>query len=119
RAALCAELHQAFFETHSNRLKKFRSTLQAIQAIGHRAHRALRILIISAPIKHPAVLSFPHPAPLLKEKRYALLPALPPNRDHPLPLHGTSPRPALAADDHPGYARQVDLAQVFEQRLEG
>src|ERR1019366_8080749 len=64
-----------------------------------------------------AILSLSPPAPLLKEERHPLGPALLPNGDHPLPLHRTSPRPTLAPNNHPGNPRQVDFPKAFHKRL--
>src|ERR1035441_3565424 len=98
-------------------LSELLSPSHAIRSIRNRPKNALRILIISPPIQHPAVLSLSHPAPLLKEERHSLLSALPTNRHHPLPLHRTRPRPTLAPNNHPGNPRQIDFPKVFQQRL--
>src|SRR5229473_779886 len=90
----------------------------ALRSFRYRPQNAFRILVISASIKHPTVLSLSHPAPLLKEKRHSLFPALPTNGDHPLPFHRTRPRSTLAANNHPGNPRQVDFTKIFQQRLD-
>src|ERR1700674_5195969 len=95
------------------------SPSNALRSIRDRPQNPLRILIISASIKQPTALSFSHPAPLLKEKRYSLFPALPTNRYHPLPLHRTRPGTALPANNHPGNPRQVNLPKIFQQWLDG
>src|SRR5437016_5598155 len=78
---------------------KLFSPSNALRSFRDGPNNALRILIISAPIKQPTVLSLSHAAPLLKEERHPLHPALLPNRDNPLPLHRTRPRPTLAANN--------------------
>ena len=44
--------------------------------------------------------------------------ALVADREHPVLLHRPRTRAALAADDHPVDAFQVELAEVFQQRLD-
>src|SRR5205814_9730164 len=70
-------------------------------------------------IKMTAICTLPHPAPLLEEERYFRPPALIANPHHPLALHRSRSVPTLAADYHPVNPVEVELAEVFEQRLDG
>ena len=77
------------------------------------------ILIIGSTIQQSPILGFSHAAPLLEEERHALLAALIADGDDPLPLHRTRAGAALAADDDPTDSGKINLAEIFEQRLDG
>src|SRR3954471_256604 len=59
-----------------------------------------------------------HAAPLLEEERHIDFPTLIADRANPVGLHRPGPRPALAAEDHPADAVEVDRTEVFEQGLD-
>ncbi len=58
-------------------------------------------------------------SPLLEKEGHILSRALLSDRGDPLDLHGPSPIPALATDNYPLHALQIESAQVFKERFNG
>jgi hypothetical protein len=78
-----------------------------------------RMIIVGAAIQFAAGDTLPDAAPLLEEERYAGAPTLTLNADHPLFVHRASTGTAFSANDHPIDSRQVELPEIFEERLNG
>jgi len=87
--------------------------------IRHRVLPTFRKLIIGAPVQFPSGLRFADAAPLFeKEGNFRPL-ALRADVPHPFDIHWPRARPALAADNHPVDAPQIDRAEMFQQRFDG
>src|SRR5271163_176885 len=81
--------------------------------------KAGRNVVVGAALQMAAGLVLSHPTPLLEEERDAGSLALHEDREHPLLFHRARTMTAFAANDHPIDCAQVNLAEVFEQRLDG
>src|SRR5689334_16904599 len=77
-----------------------------------------RLLVVGATVEQSAGLALAGAAPLLEEEGYSGLAALVPDRKDPCRTHGPRPRAALASQDDPVDAAQVERAQVLEQGLD-
>ncbi len=75
--------------------------------------------VVSLAVEFSASLALMDAAPLLEEERDLGSLALIPKRQHPFLPHWPGAGPALTADDHPVDSFQVDLAEVFQKRLDG
>src|SRR5690242_7972043 len=81
--------------------------------------RGLRKLVPLPAVEFPASGLRPQPSPLFKEKRYTLGLALVAYRPHPCAFHGSSLGPALATNNHPIDAGEVDVVNGPDQRFDG
>src|SRR5690606_115832 len=78
-----------------------------------------RELVVGAAVEEAAGLALLDVAPLLEEEGDLLGAALTADRAHPGLVHRAGAGAALAADDDPVDAGEVELAEVFEERLDG
>ncbi len=76
-----------------------------------RRRRRLRKIVPLPPVQLAPARLRPQPSPLLEEERDAGSLALVADRSHPCALHGPRLRPALAADNHP-----IDAGEVERRR---
>ena len=77
-----------------------------------------RKLIVGAAVERPAGLVLACAAPLLEEEGHPLRATLATDVDDPVSKHRPRAGAALAADDHPVDAAEVEWSQVFQQRLD-
>src|SRR5437879_5011978 len=78
-----------------------------------------RHVVVCALIEFAAGIAFSDPTPLLEEERRAGGAALLAKRPHPFDSHRPRTVAALSSHDHPVDVRQVDGAEVFEERFDG
>jgi len=78
-----------------------------------------RKFIVGAAVESASGLVLACAAPLLEEEGYPLRAALTTDVDDPISKHGPRVRAALAADDHPVDAMQVEWAKIGQQRFHG
>lgn len=76
-----------------------------------------RKLVVCATVQEAAGETFPHAAPLLEEEWHVLGSALALDLYDPLFAHGPRMRAALAPDDDPSNPREVQVTEIFKQRL--
>src|SRR5208283_3246863 len=92
---------------------------QALGVLQGRQLRSVGKAVVSLAIEFSASLALMDAAPLLEEERDLGSLALIPKRQHQFLMHRPGAGPALTADDHPVDSFQVDLAEVFQKRLDG
>src|ERR1035438_32278 len=110
----------AFRETDlGERIQNVLGKCRAARPVGNRGRNPLGIFIVGAIVEQPAVLGLPHSAPLLEEKRNVIFPALIAHRDHPFLPHWPGPGSALATNNCPTDAREIEFAETLQQRFYG